>query len=92
MRLRNLSFSMSVIPETSRFAIPNTQGRPRLVAAVFLLTLLKTLRTQLYGSPCAPLLVLWLGEVEGTSLAMTQAKASPVDHMGSHGVRVYEAF
>ena len=25
----------------------------------------------LYASPCAPLLVLWLGEVEGTSLAMT---------------------
>ena len=25
----------------------------------------------LYGSPCAPLLLPWLGEVEGTSLAMT---------------------
>ena len=32
----------------------------------------------LYASPCAPLLVLWPGEVEGTSLAMAQAKASPV--------------
>ena len=32
----------------------------------------------LYASPCAPLLVLWPGEVEGTSLAMAQGKASPV--------------
>ena len=32
----------------------------------------------LYDSPCAPLLLPWLGEVEGTSLAMSQAKASPV--------------
>ena len=32
----------------------------------------------LHDSPCAPLLLPWLGEVEGTSLAMTQAKASPV--------------
>ena len=32
----------------------------------------------LYASPCAPLLVLWLGEVEGTSLAIYQANASPV--------------
>ena len=31
----------------------------------------------LYDSPCAPLLLPWLGEVEGTSLAMSQAKASP---------------
>ena len=29
-------------------------------------------------SPCAPLVYPWLGEVEGASLAMTQAKASPV--------------
>ena len=29
----------------------------------------------LYASPCAPLLVLWPGEVEGTSLAMAQGKA-----------------
>ena len=32
----------------------------------------------LYASPCAPLLVLWPGEVEGPSLAMAQGKASPV--------------
>ena len=32
----------------------------------------------LYDSPCAPLLFPWLGEVEGTSLAMSQSKASPV--------------
>ena len=32
----------------------------------------------MYASPCAPLLVLWPGEVEGTSLAMAQGKASPV--------------
>ena len=32
----------------------------------------------LYDSHCAPLLLPWLGEVEGTSLAMYQAKASPV--------------
>ena len=32
----------------------------------------------LYASPSAPLLVPWPGEVEGTSLAMAQAKASPV--------------
>ena len=35
----------------------------------------------LYASPCAPLLVLWPGEVEGTSLAMAQGRAcccSPV--------------
>ena len=32
----------------------------------------------LYDSLCAPLLLPWLGEVEGTSLAMYQAKASPV--------------
>ena len=32
----------------------------------------------LYASPCSPLLVLWPGEVEGTSLAMAQGKASPV--------------
>ena len=32
----------------------------------------------LYASPCAPLLVLWPGEVEWTSLAMMQGKASPV--------------
>ena len=32
----------------------------------------------LYGSPCAPLLLPWLGEVEGTSQAIAQAKASPV--------------
>ena len=32
----------------------------------------------LYASPCAPLLVLWPGEVERTSLAMAQGKASPV--------------
>ena len=32
----------------------------------------------LYDSLCAPLLLPWLGEVEGTSLAMSQAKASPV--------------
>ena len=32
----------------------------------------------LYASPSAPLLVLWPGEVEGTSLAMAQGKASPV--------------
>ena len=32
----------------------------------------------LYASPCAPLLVLWPGEVDGTSLAMAQGKASPV--------------
>ena len=32
----------------------------------------------LYASPCAQLLVLWPGEVEGTSLAMAQGKASPV--------------
>ena len=29
----------------------------------------------LYVSPCAPLLLPWLGEVEGTSLPMSQAKA-----------------
>ena len=29
----------------------------------------------LYASPCAPLLVPWPGEVEGTSLAMAQGKA-----------------
>ena len=29
----------------------------------------------LYASPCAPLLVLWPGEVEGTSVAMAQGKA-----------------
>ena len=28
----------------------------------------------LYASPCAPLLVLWPGEVEGTSVAMAQGK------------------
>ena len=32
----------------------------------------------LYAFPSAPLLVLWPGEVEGTSLAMAQGKASPV--------------
>ena len=32
----------------------------------------------LHDSLCAPLLLPWLGEVEGTSLAMYQAKASPV--------------
>ena len=32
----------------------------------------------LYASPCAPLLLPWLGEVDGTSLAMSQAKISPV--------------
>ena len=31
----------------------------------------------LYGSPCAPLLIPWLGKVQGTSLAMTQGKTSP---------------
>ena len=31
----------------------------------------------LYDSLCAPLLLPWLGEVEGTSLAMYQAKTSP---------------
>ena len=29
----------------------------------------------LYASPSAPLLVLWPGEVEGTSLAMAYGKA-----------------
>ena len=29
----------------------------------------------LYASPCAPLLILWPGEVEGTSLAIAQGKA-----------------
>ena len=32
----------------------------------------------LYDSPCAQLLLPWLGEVEGTSLTMSQAKTSPV--------------
>ena len=32
----------------------------------------------LHDSPCAPLLLPWLEEVEGTSLAMSQAQASPV--------------
>ena len=32
----------------------------------------------LYDSQCAPLLLPWLGEVEGTSLAIAQGKASPV--------------
>ena len=32
----------------------------------------------LYGSQSAPLLLLWLGEVKGTSLAMTQGKTLPV--------------
>ena len=32
----------------------------------------------LYGSPCAPLLLPWLGEVQGTSLVMIQGKYSPV--------------
>ena len=32
----------------------------------------------LYDSPCDPLLLPWLGEVEGTSMAMSQAKALPV--------------
>ena len=32
----------------------------------------------LYGSPCAPLLLPWLGEVQGTSMAMVQGKYSPV--------------
>ena len=32
----------------------------------------------LYASPCALLLLPWLGELEGTSLAMVQASASPV--------------
>ena len=32
----------------------------------------------LYGSLCAPLLLPWPGELEGTSLAMAQGKASPV--------------
>ena len=32
----------------------------------------------LYGSPCAPLLLPWLGEVEGASLATTLAKGLPV--------------
>ena len=32
----------------------------------------------LYASPCAPLLIPWLEEVKGISLAMTKAKASPV--------------
>ena len=31
----------------------------------------------LHDSLCAPLLLPWLGEVEGTSLAMYQAKVSP---------------
>ena len=38
----------------------------------------------LHGSPCAPLVYPWLGEVEGTSLAMTQAKASPVPGTCTH--------
>ena len=32
----------------------------------------------LYGKPRAPLLLPWLGEVQGVSLAMTQGKALPV--------------
>ena len=31
----------------------------------------------LYGSQIAPLLLTWLGEVQGTSLAMAQCKALP---------------
>ena len=31
-----------------------------------------------YGPPRAPLLLPWLGEVQGVSLAMTQGKALPV--------------
>ena len=32
----------------------------------------------LYGSPCAPVLLPWLGEVTGTSIAMIKCKALPV--------------
>ena len=39
---------------------------------------LKTYVCILYCSPCAPLMTPWLGELEGTSLAIAQAKGSPV--------------
>ena len=39
---------------------------------------LKTYVCVLYDSPCALLLLPWLGEVDGTSLAMPQGKALPV--------------
>ena len=35
----------------------------------------------LYGSPCAPLLLPWLGEVQGTSLAMVQGKIDQFQHI-----------
>ena len=65
---------------TSAFAHSRT-GRPaplRPVAAVRVMTLFKPHVCVLHGSPCAPLVYPWLGEVEGASLAMPQAKASPV--------------
>ena len=36
-----------------------------------------------YGSPCAPVLLPWLGEVQGTSLAMTRARLCQSQHIYS---------
>ena len=49
-----------------------------LAATLYVHERLKAYVCVLYDYLCAPLLLPWLGEVEGTSLAMSQAKASPV--------------
>ena len=60
----------------SRSGAPEDLGAPSISGSYTIRK--KWCVCSLYGSPCVPLLLPWLGEVQGTSLVMIQGKYLPV--------------